>query len=159
MAKHNPIATSPVTSPSSPHLTSRYPTDDDDEEPNEMVVMFIDWEPAAVNLFLEKWASANLPTPPPFDRPDNIKGLQRRLLEHLTQDISGASVISTTSIDCNALALALLTAAMAHLEKNQWVRSIIDAQPVGWNSRLGAIYVAYNGKSERVRFGDNRMFE
>ena len=158
MAKHNAITTSPVTSPTSPHLTSRYPTDDE-EEPNEMVVVFIVWDAAAVNRFLEKWDNANFAESPPFDRPNNSQDLHRQLLAHLTRNLTGASVRNVNSVDCNALASMRLTAAMARLDREQWVRNIIDAQPVGWNSTIGALNVAYGGKTEHVRFGDNLMFE
>ena len=156
MAKHNAIVTSAVTSPLSPHLTSRCPTDDD--EPDEMAVMFMNWHSAAINLFLEKWGNTNFGTTPPFSRPNDVEELKRRILEHLTRNCIGASVTSDASVDCNAPASFLLTAAMAHLEKEQWVRAILAAQPAGWHSTLGAIKVAQNGKTVHVTLGDNLMF-
>lgn len=156
MAKHNAMPTSPVTA-SSPHLISRYPTDD--EEPNDMVVMFISWRPEAINLFLEKWENTIFATPPPFNKPNNPEELERKMLEHLTANIIGASVASDSSVDCNAPASILLIAAISLLDRQQWVRNILDAQPAGWNHRLGAVLVPHNGRTVHVTLGESRIFK
>lgn len=124
-----------------------------------MVVAFIDWRPTEVNLFLDKWHNANFAAPPPFARPDSAEEFQRLLLEHVTQNISGTSVMGLTSVDCNALSFGRLTVVMCELQTKQWVRTILDAKPIGWNKAIGVMKVAYNGKTERVGFSDNRMFE
>lgn len=157
MAKHNSITMSTVTASTSPHLTSRYLTDD--EEPNDMVVLFITWSTEAINLFLEKWENTIFATPPPFNKPNNPEELQRKLLEHLTENIVDASVTSVSSVDCNAPASILLTAAISLLDRQQWIRNILDAHPAGWNHSLGAVLVPHNGKTVHVTLGESRIFK
>ncbi len=137
----------------------------DEEEPNEMVVVIIDWRAVldwradAINAFLYKWENAIFATPPPFKKPNNIQEFQRRMLEHLAANITGASVTSDCSIDCDALASILLTAAICRLDRQQWVRTILDAQPAGWDHVIGAILVPHDGRTELVTLGNNRMFK
>ena len=147
----------PVTSSSSPHFPFDYL--EGEEEVDEMVVAYIVWNPDAVTRFLEKWDNANFAAPPPFNRPANAEEFHRRMLEHLTQNITGASVVDASSVNCNTLSLALLTVAMGDLHEEQWVRNIIDAEPVGWDSPVGALNVPYGNKVEHVRFHRSFLFD
>ena len=78
---------------------------------------------------------------------------------HLTRNLSGTSVRNVNSVDCNALASMRLTAAMGRVDKEQWVKDIINTELVEWNSTIEALNVAYSGKTEHVSFGDSLMFE
>lgn len=142
---------------------SKYPTGEGEEEEEEVVgvvVVIVDWDPTAVDRFLTKWDNAAFGVPPPFDRLNNARGFHRRMLEYLTENITGAVVTTNCSVDCgNSPADEYLLLAIPHLEKEQWVRTIIDTQPTGWDDMLGAISIPHSGRSVHLRLRDNLTFK
>ena len=66
----------------------------------------------------------------------------------------GASVTTDSTVDCSAPALAI-----AHLKEEEWVRTIIAAEPAGWNTTIGALKVPHGGKTVHMRVRGNIIFE